>query len=214
LIQMAVGLASQNEIIRSIFFNKRIDMDNLDSQIDFIKKRYNLDFLLLINPDGNIKAGYTTFSLNEKKIWQDEIILQALRGNVSVGTNLIQYEDLESIDRELANKAFITLVQTELARPTEKTIENNPIVDMVKYLVFREKKVFEVERSAKFGGNVSFDKYADFEREYLGGKIHPQDLKMSVAREINEIIKPIREHFEKPNKKKLLNVFEETEVTR
>ena len=96
----------------------------------------------------------------------------------------------------------------------EKIVENNPIVDMVKYLVFREKKVFEVERSAKFGGNISFDKYSDFEKEYLGGKIHPQDLKMSVAREINEIIKPIREHFEKPAKKKLLDVFEGTKVTR
>jgi two-component system NtrC family sensor kinase len=128
LIQMAVGLASQNEIIRSIFFNNRIDSENLNTQIDFIKKRYNLDFLLLIDPDSKIKAGYSVLSLHEKKIWQDEIILQAISGNVSVGNNLIQYEDLESIDPELAQKAYIPLVQTELARPTEKNIENRGMV--------------------------------------------------------------------------------------
>lgn len=96
----------------------------------------------------------------------------------------------------------------------EKVIENNPMTDMVKYLVFRESKVFEVERSTKFGGNIVFESYENFEKSYLSGDIHPQDLKMSIAREVNKIIKPVREHFEKPSNKKLLNVFEETEVTR
>jgi len=96
----------------------------------------------------------------------------------------------------------------------EKTIENNPMLDMVKHLVFKENKVFEIERSKKFGGNITFENYDKFEKEFVSGKIHPQDLKLSLARDINNIIKPIREHFEKPANKKLLYVFKEVEITR
>jgi len=96
----------------------------------------------------------------------------------------------------------------------EKTIENNSMVDMVKHLVFKENKVFEIERPEKFGGNVTFENYDEFEREFVSGKIHPQDLKLNLARDINKIIKPIREHFEKPANKKLLDVFIETKITR
>jgi tyrosyl-tRNA synthetase len=96
----------------------------------------------------------------------------------------------------------------------EKVVENNPIIDMLRHVIFRENKAFEIERSEKFGGNVVFEDYKSFEKEYIAGKIHPQDLKLSVAREINKVIKPIREHFEKPANKKLLDVFKEAEITR
>jgi len=96
----------------------------------------------------------------------------------------------------------------------EKIVENNPIVNMIKHLVFKENKVFEIGRSKKFGGNITFETYDEFEKEFISGKIHPQDLKLNVAREINKIIKPVRKHFEKPANKKLLDVFKQAEVTR
>ena len=40
------------------------------------------------------------------------------------------------------------------------------------------------------------------------------DLKQNVAREIDEIVKPFREHFEKPAYKKLLDVYEDAQITR
>ena len=61
---------------------------------------------------------------------------------------------------------------------------------------------------------MEFTSYEKLENGYLSGKIHPQDLKMSVAREINKIIKPVREHFEKPKNKKLLDVYKNIKITR
>lgn len=66
----------------------------------------------------------------------------------------------------------------------------------------------------KFGCNGTFEKYEDLEKAYGEGKVHPQDLKESVAVELSKIIDPIRKHFEKPENKKLLDIFKEAEITR
>ena len=63
-----------------------------------------------------------------------------------------------------------------------------------------------IERSAKFGGDIIFNSIKEFEESYKKGGVHPADLKDSVSRELNEIIKPLREHFEKPKYKRLLNI--------
>jgi len=94
----------------------------------------------------------------------------------------------------------------------EKNVEMNPVLELVKFIVFHETGEFIIERSAKYGGEITFDSYDKLEREYLAGKIHPQDLKQSVAREIDKIITPVREHFKK--KPELLEVFKEAEITR
>ncbi|MEM7825803.1 MAG: tyrosine--tRNA ligase [Candidatus Aenigmatarchaeota archaeon] len=91
----------------------------------------------------------------------------------------------------------------------EKTVEGNAVLEIAKYIIFRENKTFEIEREKKYGGNIVFESYIELEKAFREGKIHPQDLKLSVARELDKIIKPIREHFEKPENKKLLEVFKE-----
>ncbi|MCS7106078.1 MAG: tyrosine--tRNA ligase [Candidatus Aenigmarchaeota archaeon] len=96
----------------------------------------------------------------------------------------------------------------------EKVVENNPILEIAKYIIFREGKSFELERDKKYGGTISFGSYEELEKAYREGKIHPQDLKQNVARELDKIIKPIREYFEKPEKKKLVEIFKQFEVTR
>lgn len=76
--------------------------------------------------------------------------------------------------------------------PLEK--EGNPILQICEYLIFPRVEKFEVKRKEKFGGDVEFDSYADLEREYLSQKLHPQDLKNSVAEALIEILAPVREH--------------------
>jgi tyrosyl-tRNA synthetase len=95
-----------------------------------------------------------------------------------------------------------------------KQKEMNPILEIVKHVIFHETKDFTIERSAKYGGDIDFTNYVDVENEYSAGKIHPQDLKNSVAVSISKIINPVRKHFEKPANKKLLEVFEELKITR
>src|SRR5271170_7567349 len=65
----------------------------------------------------------------------------------------------------------------------EKVVEDNPVLDYTKYIIFHEKSSLTIERPEKYGGNVTFAGYPELERAYAEGRLHPNDLKMSVARE-------------------------------
>ena len=50
---------------------------------------------------------------------------------------------------------------------------------------------------------------------FAAKKIHPQDLKISVASELDKLLQPVREHFEKNEEaKKLLERVISFQVTR
>jgi len=95
-----------------------------------------------------------------------------------------------------------------------KQIDMNPMLEIVKYLIFHEEREFTIERPSKYGGDVTFASYEEVESEYSKGNIHPQDLKNSVSSSISEIIEGVRKHFEEPANKKLMDVFKEVEITR
>ncbi|MCK4500386.1 tyrosine--tRNA ligase, partial [Candidatus Babeliales bacterium] len=97
----------------------------------------------------------------------------------------------------------------------EKVVENNPILDYAKGLIFKKFDRFLIERPEKFGGNLEVLDYAELEKLYVAGKIHPLDLKNSAAYYINELIRPAREHFEK-NKKaaELYEIVKTQKITR
>jgi tyrosyl-tRNA synthetase len=78
----------------------------------------------------------------------------------------------------------------------ERTIKFNPIIDICKYIVFREKECLKIERPAKFGGNVEFHSFQELETYYAEGKLHPMDLKNSAAIELGDILEPVRRYFE------------------
>jgi len=97
----------------------------------------------------------------------------------------------------------------------EGNVAFNPILDWTKSIIFREEdSSFQVERPAKFGGNIEFYSYMELEEAYLKKKIHPIDLKNNVSQKIIEILKPAREHFAKPRIKKMREHMEELIVTR
>jgi tyrosyl-tRNA synthetase len=73
----------------------------------------------------------------------------------------------------------------------EGIIENNPLLEISRYLIFHEFKEITVERPSKFGGNVTFASYPQLEKEFAEKKLHPSDLKDAVAKYVIEIIKPI-----------------------
>ncbi len=97
----------------------------------------------------------------------------------------------------------------------EKQVEQNPIMEYCKYIVFGKLKTFEIERPKKFGGNLEISSYPELENIYKQGKLHPMDLKNSVAIEINELMIPTRKHFEKNRKaSELLEKVKNFQVTR
>jgi tyrosyl-tRNA synthetase len=97
----------------------------------------------------------------------------------------------------------------------EKAVEGNPILEIVKHVIFHEKTVFTIERSSKFGGTIQFQNPEELAKIYAEGKLHPQDLKNAVAKELAKILEPIRRHFETDKEaEKQLEVFKTAEITR
>jgi tyrosyl-tRNA synthetase len=97
----------------------------------------------------------------------------------------------------------------------ERTIAFNPVIDICKHIIFREKPVFTIERSAKFGGTVEFHKFNELETAYAQGKLHPQDLKNGVAAELAEILEPVRRYFANNKEaRECLETVRKAKVTR
>ncbi len=78
-----------------------------------------------------------------------------------------------------------------------KIIKNNPILELARLIVYPEKNNLEISRPIKYGGPETFEKYENLEKNYRQGKLHPLDLKNSIANSLIEILKPVREHFTK-----------------
>jgi tyrosyl-tRNA synthetase len=91
-----------------------------------------------------------------------------------------------------------------------KETEFNPLLNWVKTLVFwGEESVlptggFKISRPEKFGGNVTYTKYADVVADYAAEKLYPLDLKNALADWLIEKLAPAREHFEMPEHKAAL----------
>ena len=95
-----------------------------------------------------------------------------------------------------------------------KQIEENPILEYCKYIIFERVEKFFVERLAKYGGNVEYSSFSDLEKDYAAGKLNPPDLKPAVIKYINQFLVPIREHFEKNKKAKELALFVQKEYNK
>lgn len=97
----------------------------------------------------------------------------------------------------------------------EKQIVDNPILEYCKYIVFEGISEFVIERPEKYGGNISFSSYNSLERAFVTGDIHPADLKTATAKYINQLLEPVREHFQKNARaKKLKEQVANFKVTR
>ncbi len=97
----------------------------------------------------------------------------------------------------------------------EKKVEENPIMEYCRYIVFEKFDALEIKRPEKFGGDLNIESYKELEKLYGEGKIHPMDLKSAAAGKINELLEPVRQHFSSNTKaKKLLEQVKSFQVTR
>lgn len=79
----------------------------------------------------------------------------------------------------------------------EKQVLDNPILEYCRYLVFEKVPIFKISRPTQFGGPQEFTSYAQLENAYVHGEIHPLDLKNATALAIDQMLQPVRAHFQK-----------------
>ncbi|MFH8080879.1 MAG: tyrosine--tRNA ligase [Candidatus Aenigmatarchaeota archaeon] len=96
----------------------------------------------------------------------------------------------------------------------EKIVEGNPILEIWKYIILRKFEARTIKRPQKFGGDVQIENYFELEKLFSEGKIHPLDLKMETIEALDEILEPIRRHFEKGKARELYEVVKSAKITR
>ncbi|HDO19876.1 MAG TPA: tyrosine--tRNA ligase [Thermoplasmatales archaeon] len=111
------------------------------------------------------------------------------------------HDSEEEVERKLM-KAFCP----------EREIENNPVLEIWKYIIFQEFDEITIERPEKFGGTLHIRSYNDMEELYSAGRLHPLDLKKATAKYVNEILSPIRDYFSKHPQN--YNRVKELQITR
>jgi tyrosyl-tRNA synthetase len=79
-------------------------------------------------------------------------------------------------------------------------------MEMWRYIIFRKIKDYTIKRPAKFGGNLEIQNYAELEKLYSAGKLHPMDLKNATSEVMDKILAPVRKHFEKGKAKELYEI--------
>ncbi len=73
----------------------------------------------------------------------------------------------------------------------EGTLENNPVLEMCRYVIFPSTGNLKIERSAKYGGDIEFASYRELEKAFAERKLHPMDLKSGVAVALTRMMEPI-----------------------
>lgn len=120
-------------------------------------------------------------------------------------TTSIFVHDTKAQIKEKLDKAFCP----------PKQVQGNPVLEYCEYIVFRKLDAIRFKRPAKFGGELEVQSYDELARLYRKGDIHPLDLKNATAAALDEMVKPIREHFEKNKKAKALyEMVKKAEITR
>jgi len=92
-----------------------------------------------------------------------------------------------------------------------KLVENNPVLELCRYLIFPELGKLKITRPAKWGGDQEFPSYEELTRAFAEEKLHPADLKGGTADALVEILAPVRKYFEQhPDNWKKVRSFQAT----
>jgi len=148
---------------------------------------------------------------------------------LQAGTKMGKFDENERINRQISFKMskskpetaiFIHDTREEIFQKIRKAycppkeVELNPVLEIAKYIIFRKFDRLEIKRPERYGGSIELLGYGELEERYRKGEIHPLDLKNAVAEKLDEIIEPVREHFEKGKARKLYEVVRMAQITR
>lgn len=86
----------------------------------------------------------------------------------------------------------------------EGIIEENPILEYFKYLVFAKEEKVVINRKPEHGGSLEFENYKELEELFAQKGVHPLDLKLALTDYINSYLAPVQDYFKQNEKAKSL----------
>jgi len=119
-------------------------------------------------------------------------------------SSIFMTDSYEDIKRKM-NKAWAP----------EGVIEENPVLEYCKYIIFEKYDNLTIDRPEKWGGPLKIADYDDLVKKYEAKEVHPMDLKNAVADKLNELLEPVRKHFtENKEAADLLKQVQSFQITR
>ncbi|HUV31365.1 MAG TPA: cache domain-containing protein [Acidobacteriota bacterium] len=122
LLQTALYDASQRDGPRRVLTGQAPAV-SVASELASLMQEHGLDYLSLVDSNGVLVSGPPSQASGNALIRRDEFIDRALRGEANHGTVLLTREDLALESGRLVERAYIPLVRTERARPTDRIFE-------------------------------------------------------------------------------------------
>ena len=96
---------------------------------------------------------------------------------------------------------FITDSEEDIRRKLKaafcpaRQVENNPVLDICRHVIFPSMGVLKISRPAKYGGDLEIKSIEELSGLHAGDGLHPADLKTGVAAALVEILAPVRGYF-------------------
>lgn len=120
------------------------------------------------------------------------------------GNKMSASESNSKIDLLEPAADVLTKIKKAFAEPGNT--EGNGLLAFTQRVLFPLSKdgSFTIERAEKHGGDMVFTSFADLEAAYASQALFPLDLKNAVAKAINTLLEPIRQHFETPELQDLI----------
>lgn len=131
----------------------------------------------------------------------DEMAMRMKMSKSKVGSGITIHDSPEEIKAKVGG-----------AFAPEGIIENNPILNWTKYLVFYQATTFTIKRDPKWGEDLTYSSYEDLGKDYAEKKLHPQDLKNALSDWLIEKLEPVRIYFEDPKRKAALEEIEKLTI--
>jgi tyrosyl-tRNA synthetase len=155
-----------------------------------------------------LKVGGALGGIEQRKIHM--LALESLKDIGYKDCFVIHHELIPSLKGPDAGKmsssdksSMISIVDSEeeIKKKLKKThcpegeIKDNPVLAIIKLVVFPRYEKFLIERDGKFGGNLEFETYEDLEKLFASKKVHPLDLKNACGKYLSEICEEIKKKF-------------------
>jgi two-component system NtrC family sensor kinase len=97
-------------------------------ELDAFRRKYDIDFVTLVDRNGNAVARSRQPFAAGDQVVPSVLVDSALKGTASSGTIVLSRQALLLEGEALAERAYIPLVYTERAIPTERAVEDRGMV--------------------------------------------------------------------------------------
>src|SRR6478735_3433026 len=132
-----------------------------------------------------INSSYSTANINNNNNNFDDYRIFNKMSKSNPLSSILIHDSEQEISYKI-NKAYCPLGVSK----------DNPILEIMEYIIFHQYNEIIIERPSKYGGNISYSSIDQIKLDYEQKKIHPKDLKLTTSRYLDKIISPVRRHLQ------------------